>query len=168
MSRVLFSVWLSTQGIIQNTTCSVWFRIQRITKKCPGYYSASDSVFSVLFVVLFKIRLAYYSASGTGFRVLLKNVQGIIQRLVQYSAYYSGNIQNTTSVLYSAWFRTQGIIQKISRVLFSVWIIKKWLGYYSVSGSVFSMLACLRFQRTQLKLMFMLHVLFYLASAINS
>ena len=44
----------------------------------------------------------------------------------------------------------------------------KMAGYYSVSVSVFSMLTCLRFQRTQLKLMFMLHVLFYLAIAINS
>ena len=38
-----------------------------------------------VFRVLFKIRLA---ASGSGFSVLLKNVQGIIQRLYQYSAYY--------------------------------------------------------------------------------
>ena len=67
MSRVLFSVWFSIQGIIQNTTSSVWFRIQRIIKKCPGYYSQS----------------------GSGFSVLLKNVQGIIQRMSQYSAYYS-------------------------------------------------------------------------------
>ena len=105
MSWVLFSVWFSIQGIIQNTTCSVWFKSQRIIKECPGYYSASGSVFrvlfkirpatsgsgfSVLFRVLFKIRPAYYSASGSGFSVLLKNVQGIIQRLFQYSAYYSG------------------------------------------------------------------------------
>ena len=40
-----------------------------------------------VFRVLFKIRLA---ASGSGFSVLLKNVQGIIQRLFQYSAYYPG------------------------------------------------------------------------------
>ena len=113
MSRVLFSVWFGIQGIIQNTTCSVWFRIQRIIKKCPGYYSASGSVFRVLFKirpaafriqriikkcpgnysaseslfrVLFKIRPA---ASGSGFSVLLKNVHGIIQRLVLYSVYFS-------------------------------------------------------------------------------
>ena len=115
MSRVLFNVWFSIQGIIQNTTCSVWFRIQRIIKKCPGYYSASGSVFRVLFKlrhaasdsgfsVLLKKCPVYYSASGLvfrvlfqirpaatglGFSVLLKNVQGIIQRLVQYSGYYS-------------------------------------------------------------------------------
>ena len=67
---------------MQNTTCSVWFRIQRIIKKCPGYYTASGS----LVRVLSEIRPA---ASGSGFSVLLKNVQGIIQRLVQYSGYYS-------------------------------------------------------------------------------
>ena len=55
---------------------------QRIIKKYPGYYSASGSGFSVLF----KIRPA---ASGSGFRVLLKNVQGIIQSMVQYSGIYS-------------------------------------------------------------------------------
>ena len=55
-----------------------------LVKKCPGYYSASGSVFRVLF----KIRPA---ASGSGFSVLIKNVQDIIQRLVQYSGYYSKN-----------------------------------------------------------------------------
>ena len=82
MPRVLFSVWFTIQGIIQNTTCSVWFRIQRSIQKCPGYYSASGSVFRVLF----KIRPA---PSGSEFSVLLKNVQGIIQRLVHDSGYYS-------------------------------------------------------------------------------
>ena len=136
MARILFSVWFSIQpiirGIIQNTTSvlfGVWSRIQGIIIKCAGYSSASSSLFGVLFRELLKIRPAYYSAPGSGLRVLFK---------------------------------------KYSRVLFSVWIIKNWLGYYSVSGSVFSMLTCLRFQRTQLKLMFMLHVLFYLAIAINS
>ena len=80
--RVLFSVWFSIQGIIQNTTCSVLFRIQRIIQKSPGYYSASGSVFRVFF----KMRPA---ASGSGFSILIKNGQGIIQRLVQYSGYYS-------------------------------------------------------------------------------
>ena len=136
MARVLFSVWFSIQpiirGIIQNTTSvlfGVWSRIQDIIIKCAGYSSASSSIFGVLFRELLKIRPGYYSAPGSGLRVLVK---------------------------------------KYSRVLFCVWIIKNWLGYYSVSGSVFSMLTCLRFQRTQLKLMFMLHVLFYLAIAINS
>ena len=82
MSKVLFSEWFISQGIIQNTTCRVWFRIQRIIKKCLWYYSASGSVFRVLF----KIRPA---ESGSRFSVLFKNVQGIIQRLVQYSGYYS-------------------------------------------------------------------------------
>ena len=112
MSRILFSVWFGIQGIIQNTSCSVWFRIQRVIKKCPGYYSASGSVFRVLF----KMRPA---ASGSGFSVLLKNAQGIIQRLVQYS----GIIQNTTC---SVWFRFQRI--------------KKCPKYYSASGSGFSVL----------------------------
>ena len=40
-------------------------------KKCPGYYAASGSLFSVLF----KIRPA---ASGLRISLLLKNVQGII------------------------------------------------------------------------------------------
>ena len=134
---------------------SVWYRIQRIIQNCPGYYSASGSVFSVLlkkcpgfysapglgfsvllkmsrvlFSVCFSIQRiikkcqGYYSTSGSGFSVrLTKNVQGIIQRLVQDSAYYS----------------------KLSRVLFSVWfriqrIIKKCQGYYLASGSVFSVL----------------------------
>ena len=66
MSRVLFSIWFRIQGFIQNTTCRVWFRIQRIIQKCPGYYSAYGSVFSVL----------------------LKNVQSIIQSLVHNSAYF--------------------------------------------------------------------------------
>ena len=81
MFRVLFSVWVSIQGIIQNTTCSVWFRIRRIIQTCAGYYSASGSVCRLLF----KIRPA---ASGSGFSVLFKNVQGIIQCLVHYSGYY--------------------------------------------------------------------------------
>ena len=97
MSRVLFSIW---------------FRIQRIIKKCSGYYSAYGSVFSVL----------------------LKNVQGIIQRLVQDSAYY----QKLSRVLFTVWLSIRriiknayGIIQlliqdsgyysKVSRVLFSIW-----------------------------------------------
>ena len=81
-------------------------------KKYPGYYSASGSLFRVLFKirpaasgsgfsVLFKIRRAASgslfrllfkilpAASGSGFRVLFKNVQGIIQRMVHYSWYYS-------------------------------------------------------------------------------
>ena len=100
MSRVLFRVW---------------FRIQRIIKKCRGYYSAYGSVFSVLCKNVHNIiqRLVQYSgyyskydlqrlvqdsgyyskirpaASDSGLRVLLKNVQGISQRLVQYSGYYS-------------------------------------------------------------------------------
>ena len=91
----------------------------------------------------------YNSASSLIFSVLFRELFKI--RPAYYSAPGSG--------YYS---------KKNSRVLCSVWIIKNWLGYYSVSGSVFSMLTRLRFQRTQLKLMFMLHVLFYLAIAINS
>ena len=97
VARVLFSVRFSIQGIINNTTCSVWIRIQRIVKKYPGYYSASGSLFRVLFkirpaasgsgfMVLLKIRSA---ASGSGFRVLFKIGQGNIQRMVQHSGYYS-------------------------------------------------------------------------------
>ena len=111
MVRILFSVWFSIQGIIQNTTCSVWFRIQGIIQntncsvwfiiqgiieKRPGYYLAYGSGFRVLFKTrpaasgsglsaLFKIPAA---ASGLLFRVLLKNGQDIIQRMVQYSRYY--------------------------------------------------------------------------------
>ena len=82
MARVLFSVCFSIQGIIQNTTCSVWFRIQHIIQKYPRYYSASGS----LFRVLFKTRPA---ASASGFRVLFKNGQGIIQHMMQFSGYFS-------------------------------------------------------------------------------
>ena len=59
--------------------------------------AASGSLFRVLFKirpaasgsafrVLFKIR---HAASGSLFRVLFKNGQGIIQRMFQYSGYYS-------------------------------------------------------------------------------
>ena len=123
ISRVLFSIWFIIQGIIrnmtcsvwfiiiQNTTCSVWFRIQGIIKKCTGYNSAYGSIFSVLF----KIRPA---ASVSGFSVLLKNIQGIIQHLVHYPGYYSK-------------YRLQCLVQdsayysKNSRVLFSVWFINQ-------------------------------------------
>ena len=113
MSRVVFSVRFTIQGIIQNATSSVWFRIQRILKKCPGYYSAYDSVFSVL----------------------LKNVQGIIQHLVQDTAYYS----KMSRVLFSVWFSIQGIIKKYDQKLWfrSQRIIKKCPGYYSAAGSGF-------------------------------
>ena len=144
MSTVLFSVWYSIQGFIQNTTCSVWFRIQRIIKKCPGYYSASGS----LFRVLFKMRLA---ASGSGFSVLLKMSR------VLFSVWFSsqGIIQNTTC---SVWFRIQRIIKKcpgyysasgsVFRVLFKIrpassdsgFSVLKYSGYYSAYGSVFSVL----------------------------
>ena len=115
MSRVLFSVWFSIQGIIQNTTCSVWFRIQRIIKKCPGYYSASGSVFRVLFKmrpaasgsgfsVLLKKRPRYYSASGSVFRVLFK---------IRPAASGTGFIVllKMSRVLFSVWFRIQHIIE---------------------------------------------------------
>ena len=111
MLRILFSVWFSIQGIIENTTinvwfriqgiiqntnCTVWFIIQGIIEKRPGYYSAYGSGFRLLFKtrpaasgsgfsVLFNIRTA---ASGLLFRVLLKNGQDIIQRIFQYPGYY--------------------------------------------------------------------------------
>ena len=103
MSRILFSVLFRIQriiqGIIQSTfivVFDVWFRIQGIIKKCPGYYSDPGLVFRILFKirpaasgsglnVLFKI---VHSASGSGFSVLFKNAQGIIQLMVQYLAYY--------------------------------------------------------------------------------
>ena len=88
----------------------VWFRIQRIIKKSPGYYSASGSVFRVLF----KMRPA---ASGSGFSVLFKNVHGIIQRTVHYSAYYS----KMSRVLYRVWFRIQRIIQKCPGITYSAY-----------------------------------------------
>ena len=94
----IIQLWFSIHGIIQNTTCSVLFRIQRIIKKCPGYYSASGS----LIRVLFKIR---HAASGLGFSVLLKMSR------VLFSVWFSfqGIIQNTTC---SVWFRIQRIIKK--------------------------------------------------------
>ena len=64
MVRILFSVWFSIQGIIENRP------------------AASGSGFRVLF----KIRTA---ASCSSFRVLLKRGQGMIQRMVQDSGYYS-------------------------------------------------------------------------------
>ena len=76
--------------------CSVWFIIQGIIEKRPGYYAAYGSGFRALFKtqpaasgsgfsVLFKIRAA---APSSLFRVLLKNGQDIIQRMVLYSGYY--------------------------------------------------------------------------------
>ena len=56
-------MWFIIQGIVQNTTCRVWFRIQDIIQRFPGYYSAYGS----LFRVLFKIRPA---ASGFRFDAL--------------------------------------------------------------------------------------------------
>ena len=68
----------------------MWFIIQGMIEKMPGYYSAYGSGFMVLvkprpaasgsaYSVLFKIRAA---ASGSLFRVLFKNGQDIIQRMV--------------------------------------------------------------------------------------
>ena len=146
MSRVFFNIWFTIQSINQNKTCSVWFRIQRIIKKCPGYYSASGARFRVLF----KIRPA---ASGLGFSVLFKNVQGVIQRLVHDSGYYSkyalqrlvqdsAYYSKMSRVLFSVWFTIQDIIQN---TIFSVWfmiqhIIQTCPGYYSASGSRFRVL----------------------------
>ena len=123
MVRILFSLLFSIQGIIENTTCRVWFRIN----------------------VLFKIRIA---ASGSSFRVLLKRGQGIIQRLVHYSGYYSKHdLQRLVqdSAYYSK-YELQRIIQNTSC---SVWfiiqgIIKKWSGYFSATGSGFSVLFKIR------------------------
>ena len=75
MSRVLFSVQFCIQRIIQG-----------MIQNMANVYSASGSGLRVLF----KIRPTYYSGFGSGFRVLLKNVQCILQRLVQDSAYYPG------------------------------------------------------------------------------
>ena len=84
---------------------SDWFRIQRIIKKCPGCYSAA----------------------GSGFNVLLKSIQGILQRLVQDLAYYSG--------YYSKY--DQRIVQRLVRIQ---GVIKNVHGIFSASGSVFSVL----------------------------
>ena len=104
---VLSVILKNVQGIIQ---LSFWFTIQRIIQKCRGYYSASGS----LFRVLFKIRPA---ASGSGFSILFKSIQGIIQRLVHYSGYYSK-------------YDLQRLVQDSA-------YYKKCPGYYSASGSVF-------------------------------
>ena len=150
-ARVLFSVCFRIQGIIQNTTCSVWFSIQPIIR---GIIQNTTSVFFGVWSRIQGIFIkcaGYSSASSSIFGVLFRELFKV--RPAYYSAPGSGLMV---------------LFKKYSRVLFSVWIIKNWLVYYSVSGSGFSMLTCLRFQLTQLKLMFMLHVLFYLAIAINS
>ena len=131
------SVWFRIRGIDQNTTCRVWFRIQGIIQKWPGYYSAYDSVFRVLF----KIRPA---ASASGVSVLLINIQGIIQRLFHYSGYYSkydlqGLVQDSgyyskydlqRLVIYSGYYSNYDLQRRVqdsgyylimARVLFSVW-----------------------------------------------
>ena len=133
MARILFSVWFRSLGIIQNTTCSVWFIIQGIIQTWPGYYSAygseiwpgyysaSGSGFSVLFNIrpaasgsLFRVLLKIQpAASGSGFRVLFKNGQGIIQRMVQYFcfcflfwAFITAVISVRLLILYSLFPRT--------------------------------------------------------------
>ena len=64
-ARVLFRVLFSIQGIIQNTTCSVWFRINGIIqKKGQG-------------IIQFMNRFSWYYSKYDP------------QRLVQDSAYYS-------------------------------------------------------------------------------
>ena len=92
----------------------VWFSIQRIIKKCPGYYSAYRSGFNVLFknvqgIILCKVLYSayyikkcpgYYSASGFRLSILFENGQDVIPRMVQ----------DSTSYL------------KLSRVLLSVWL----------------------------------------------
>ena len=74
---------------------SVWFMIQRIIQG------------------IIKIRPAYYSAYGSGFSVLLKNVQGIIQLMIQYSGYYSKYDQQRV-VQDSAYF------SKMTRIWFTI------------------------------------------------
>ena len=76
------SVCFRIQRLIQNTRCSVWFIIPSIIQKWSGYYSPYGSEFRVLF----KIRTA---ASGSSFRLLLKRGQGIVRRMVQDSGFYS-------------------------------------------------------------------------------
>ena len=81
MTRVFFSVWFSIQGIIQNTTnvlFSAWFRIPRITQNCPGY----DSAMVQYLAYYLKISRVLFS-DRSGFNVLLKDVQGIIQRIIK-------------------------------------------------------------------------------------
>ena len=80
---VLFSVWFIIQGIIQNTTCSVWFR--------TGYYSKYDLQRLVHYSGYYSKMARYYSEYGSVFRVLFKI------------------IQNTTC---SVWFRIPRIIGK--------------------------------------------------------
>ena len=197
ISRVYFSVWFIIQGIIQNTTCSVWFRILRfiqnttcsvwfriqgiiqtttcsvllriqgIIQKSPGYYSEYCSRYRVLF----KKRPA---ASGSGFSVLLKNIPGIIQRLIHYSGYYSKyDLQRLVQdsayyskydlqrlVHYSGYYSKMEMARVLFRVQFSIQsiiqnttcsvrfriqrIIEKYPRYYSASGSVFRVLFRLR------------------------
>ena len=76
------------------------------------YYSASGS----LSRVFFKIRP---TASGSGFSVLLKNVQVIIERLLQYSGYYSFR---------SVWFRIKRIIKNVQDIIQR---LVQYPGYYS-------------------------------------
>ena len=71
-------------------------------------------------------------ASGLGFSVLLKNVQGIIHRMIQYSAlkrspgYYteSGSgfsvLLKMSMVLFSIWFRIQRIMKNVPGIIQSL------------------------------------------------
>ena len=120
MTSVLFSVWFRIQGIIQNTT-------------------------------------AYYSGSGSAFSVLLKMSRVLFSVWFSIQLIIQGIVQNMTSVLFTVWFSNQciihGIIQNMTCVLFCVCfriqgLFKIRPVYYLASGSGFSVLSCLRFQRT--------------------
>ena len=131
VSGSAFSVWFEMASLL----FSIWFRIQRMIKKCP----------------------AYYSAPGSGFNVRFKNDQRNIQGLVQDSVYEL----KMSGVLFSVWFRVQRTIKKwpayyswsgsgfrvwlkkMTNVLFSIWFriqrtIQKCPASYSASGSGFS------------------------------
>ena len=114
-SRFKIQRLVQYSGYYSKTTSelfSVWFRIQRIIKKCPGYYSASGSGFSILLRVLFKIRPAYYSDSGSGFSVIFKKISRLlfsvwfrIQRSIKKCPWYYSASGSVFSVLFRVLFK---------------------------------------------------------------
>ena len=135
----VFSVLLkNVQGIIQcmvqdssyyskmlKVLFSVRFSIQRIIKKCPGYYSASGSGFSLLLKNVQGILHRLVQDS----RYYSKYVQSIIQRPVQYSAYYSGYYSNYYQPIIQRLVQDSGYYSKYDKPI--IQLLVQHSGYYS-------------------------------------
>ena len=128
MTSVLFSVWFRIQRTTEWSASGSGFSVrlgndQRIIQRLVQGSAYDWEMTSVLFSVWLRIKRTikkwpvYYSASGSGFSVLLK----------------------MTRVLFSVWFRIQCTIKIKDNIWFSIWFriqrtIQNWPAYYSASG----------------------------------